>query len=359
MDDQTGVTPGPREFSVRAVDLSLAGGMRASADVARAAEAMSCGALWTAEIRSDPFLQAVPALAASSTLQVGTGIVVAFARSPMTIAQEATDLQDFSDGRFILGLGSQIRTHITKRFSMPWGRPVEQMGELIGAIRAIWAHWYDREVLDFRGRYYQITFNSEIVRVSPTWPVRPPIHLAGVGPQMTALAGDVADGFISHSFVTERFMREVVMPRLTTGRRAQQPDYDVLLSCNAVVPTEHESLEAGLDRVRGQVAMYGSTPAYRVVLDLHGLGALHEELHRLSKQGHWAEMARLVDDETLALFAVWGEPREVARELHRRYGDVATRLQLPFTAAPAAAELADLLGAGAKVTSSGPAVTHG
>ena len=359
MDDRASVTPGPSPFSVRAVDLLLDGGMKASADVARSAEAMSCGALWAAEIRADPFLQAVPALAATSRLRVGTGVVVAFARSPMTIAQEATDLQDFSDGRFILGLGSQIRTHITKRFSMPWGQPIEQMAELIAAIRAIWAHWYDREVLDFRGKHYQITFNSEIVRMTPTWTVRPPIHLAGVGPKMTALAGEIADGFISHSFVTERFMREVVVPRLTTGRRAQQPDYDVMLSCNAVVPTQDESLEAGLDRIRGQVAMYGSTPAYRVVLDLHGLGDLHEDLHRLSKQGRWSEMAGLVDDGTLALFAVWGEPSEVARELHRRYGDVATRLQLPFAAGAAAAELAGLLGERAEVASSGAAVSHG
>ncbi|CAA9222334.1 MAG: F420-dependent oxidoreductase [uncultured Acidimicrobiales bacterium] len=340
------------QYAVRYVDLSHEGGMKASADVATVAEDMACGALWTAEVRSDAFLQAVPALAATTTLRVATGIVIGFARSPMTIAQEATDLQDFSDGRFILGLGSQIRTHVTKRFSMPWGKPVEQMAELLASIRAIWSHWYDGDVLDFRGQYYRITFNSDVVRVRPTCPTRPPIHIAAVGPRMTSLAGEAADGFIGHSFVTERYMRDVVLPRLTAGARAKEPDYDVVVLANAVVPTRHESVEQGLERVRAQVAMYGSTPAYRGVLDIHGLGDLHEELHRLSKLGRWDDMARLVDDETLGLFTVWGEPAEVARELYRRYGNVATRLRVPFAAATAAAELVDLVREGAKVGTS-------
>ena len=343
-------TDGPR-FAVRDVDLSHEGGMKASADIARAAEDMACGALWTAEVRADAFLQAVPALAATTSLHVATGIVIGFARSPMTIAQEATDLQDFSDGRFILGLGSQIRTHITKRFSMPWGKPVEQMAELLASIRAIWDHWYDGEVLDFRGQHYRFTFNSDVVRVRPTCPRRPPMHIAAVGPRMTALAGEAADGFIGHSFVTERYMREVVLPRLTAGARAKDPDYEVVMLANVIVPTPHESLERGLERIRAQVAMYGSTPAYRGVLDVHGLGDLHEELHRLSKLGRWDDMASIVDDETLGLFAVWGEPGDVARELHRRYGDVATRLRVPFAASAAAAELVDLVAHTAKVGS--------
>ncbi|MFT3852493.1 MAG: TIGR03617 family F420-dependent LLM class oxidoreductase [Ilumatobacteraceae bacterium] len=325
---------------LRSIDVSHTGGLTSAARNASAAEAAGCAGFWTAETRHDAFLQSVLALDATERLTVGTGIVIGFARSPMTIAQEATDLQDLSGGRFILGLGSQIRTHITKRFSMPWGKPVRQMSELIGAVRAIWAHWYEGARLDFRGEYYQHTFNSQAFRRRPAHAAPPPIHLAAVGPRMLQLAADEADGFISHSFLTERYLREEIVPILDRGVRARQPDFERVVTCNVVVDDGSEAARVRLDAVRASIALYGSTPAYRAVLDLHGLGALHEELHRLSRLDEWGQMATLIDDDVVDLFAVVGSRERVVDELLRRFGDVATRLRLPFGDRDLTADLA-------------------
>lgn len=330
-------------LTVRAVDVSHTDELKASRPVARLAEDLGCNALWTAETRHDAFLQAALALDATERLVVATGIVIGLARSPMTVAQEATDLQDLSDGRFVLGLGSQIKAHITKRFSMPWSQPVRQMSELMGAVRAIWAHWYDDEPLDFCGEHYQLTFNSTATRKRPSHPARPPIHLAAVGPRMLALAADEADGFISHSFVTERYYRHQIVPVLDRGVRSRDAAFERVLTCNVVVDDGSEAARARLEEVRASVAFYGSTPAYRPVLDLHGLGGLHEQLHTLSREDRWTEMTALVDDEVLELFAVVGGREQAADELLRRWGDVATRLRLPFHAADLTPVLAERL----------------
>lgn len=314
------------------VDLSASGGLATTARDAREAEEIGCTALWTAETGWDAFLAAVPAIEASTRLEVGTGVVIAFARSPMTIAQEAHDLQVHSGGRFVLGLGSQIKPHITKRFSMPWGRPVAQMREMVGAIRAIFSHWYDGERLDFRGEYYNHTFNAEpFRRVPPPGLAPPPIHLAAVGPRMTALAGEVADGYCSHSFITESYLREVALPQLAQGR-ARRPEssapFELVLTAS-VASGAGEQLEKAIHRARRAISLYGSTPAYRPVLDHHGLGDLHVELNRLTKQERWDEMPGLIDDATLDLFTPVGSPAEVADALVNRFGDLATRLRLP------------------------------
>jgi probable F420-dependent oxidoreductase len=329
------------------IDLSVSDGLRSARSDGQTAERLGCGGLWTAETNCDPFLAALPALTATTDLVVGSGVAIAFARSPMTIAQQAHDLHSFSGGRFILGLGSQIRTHITKRYSMPWGRPVAQMREMVGAVRAIFAHWYNGARLEFEGEYYRHTFNA--VPFRPTVPegLRPaPIHLAAVGPKMLELTGEVADGYLSHTFVTPGYLRDRVLPHLSAGRAKATAaqlgsPFDIVLGAFAAVGTG-EDLERRIGVARQRIALYASTPAYRVVLDHHGIGALHEELHALSRDHRWGEMAQLIDDEVLDLFTVVGEPKEAAVELLARYGASATRIRLASDDVALAEALLDL-----------------
>jgi probable F420-dependent oxidoreductase len=314
------------------VDVSHVGGLDRARDAALEAERLGVDALWTAETKHDAFLESALALVDTHRLQVATGIVIALARSPMTIAQEATDLQDLSAGRFVLGLGSQVRAHITKRFSMPWDKPVAQMREMVGAIRAIWAHWYDDQPLEFRGDYYQHTFNSSAFQRRPSYPTPPPIHLAAVGPLMVKLAASAADGFISHSFVTEEYLRTAIAPLLDEGERGGNDDFDRVVTCNVVIAPAGPERDRQLDQMRSQVALYASTPAYAPVLELHDLGQLHMTLHRMSRENRFDEMGALIDDDVLDLFCVWGDPAEAASALLERFGDQATRLRLPASA---------------------------
>ena len=318
---------------VRRIDLSHVGGLDRAGPAALAAEGCGADTLWTAETKHDAFLESALALAATERIEVATGIVIALARNPMTIAQSATDLQDLSSGRFVLGLGSQVRAHITKRFSMPWVKPVAQMREMIEATRAIWSHWYDGEPLDYRGEHYQHTFNSTAFRRLPTHPTPPPIHLAAVGPLMVKLAANSADGFISHSFVTEEYLRTAIAPVLDAGERGAADDYDRVITCNVVIGQPGPELDRQLDQVRSQVALYGSTPAYAPVLEMHDLVDLHQTLHRMSRENRFDEMGALIDDDVLSLFCVCGTLDDAATDLLNRFGDQATRLRLPAGAA--------------------------
>jgi probable F420-dependent oxidoreductase len=346
-----------------AIDLSVTDGLYTAAQDAGTAENLGCAGLWTAETTCDPFLPAAPALAASDDLMVGTGVAIAFARSPMTIAQQAHDLHAVSGGRFVLGLGSQIRTHITKRYSMPWGRPIPQMRDMIGALRAIFAHWYDGDRLEFEGEYYRHTFNAEPFRPRVPAGLRPPpIHLAAVGPRMTALAGEVADGYVSHSFTTASYLVDRVLPALAEGRarRVSVTDGDTFdVTLPALTATGRGAdLENAIERAKRTIAIYGSTPAYRGVLDHHGLGALQDELHALSRAGRWSEMPGLIEDQILELFAVVGEPTEVAAVLLTRFGPWVTRLRLPAGETALASSLLDLTASGGATAALAQAEPH-
>jgi probable F420-dependent oxidoreductase len=249
----------------------------------------------------------------------------------MTIAQEAHDLQALSGGRFILGLGSQIKPAITRRYSMPWSKPVAQMREMTGAIRAIFDHWYEGRRLDFRGEYYHLTFNAEPFKPKTPVPHAPPIFLAGVGPLMTAMAGEMGDGYITHRFITESFVREVTLPALARGmdRRADRPEQlTIVVTIHVAVGEDPVSLRAAREQARRLIAFYGTTPSYRPVLDHHGLGHIHEKLNHLSHEGRWDELDDVVDDDVLDLFVPSGTADEVAREVLRRYGDVADHIWL-------------------------------
>jgi probable F420-dependent oxidoreductase len=310
-----------------------------SAQSARDAEEAGYDGAWTAETSHDPFLACLLAAEHTERLEVGTSIAVAFARSPMTLAQTANDLQSFSQGRFILGLGSQIKPHIEKRFSMPWSKPAARMREFISAMRAIWDCWHNDTKLAFRGDFYTHTLMTPFFNPGPNQYGTPKVFLAGVGELMTEVAGEVCDGFICHGFTTERYLREVTLPALERGRAKAgktMDGFEITGPSFVVTGTTEEELAKARQGTKQQIAFYGSTPAYRGVLDLHGWGGLQDELNALSKQGKWVEMGELIDDEILTTFAVVGEPEEVAPELLKRYGDCITRINFytPYKSDP-------------------------
>lgn len=300
-------------------------------DAATRGEQAGYAALWTAETQHDPFVTLTLAATVTRRAQLGTAIALAFARNPMSLAVQANDLQTISGGRLLLGLGSQIKTHITRRFSMPWSQPAARMREYVLALRAIWACWNDGSRLSFRGDFYTHTVMTPFFSPGPSPFGPPPVLLAGVGPVMTAVAGEVADGFLCHGFTTERYLREVTLPALAEGRQRAvgSPDgFEVAGSPMVATGRTEEELAAAVAGVRSQIAFYGSTPAYRPVLERHGWGPLADELHTLSRTGRWDDMAALIDDDVLAAFAVVAEPAGVAPELARRYGDIMTRMTL-------------------------------
>ena len=308
-------------------------GFEPAGAVAQAVEAESAGydGIWSAETGHDPFLPLVLAAEHTERLQVGTGIAVAFARNPMTLAMTANDLQTQSGGRFMLGLGSQIKPHIEKRFSMPWSHPAPRMRELILAIRAIWASWSDGSRLAFRGEYYRHTLMTPMFDPGPNSYGNPPVFLAGVGALMTEVAGEVADGFLAHAFTTERYLREATLPALERGLATSGRDRSAVeISYPGMVVTgvDDESFAHAVAATRKQLAFYGSTPAYRPVLDLHGWGDLQTELNTLSKRGAWDDMAGLVDDEMLHTFAVVGRLDTIAATIRARFGGLVDRFNL-------------------------------
>jgi probable F420-dependent oxidoreductase len=310
------------------------------ADAAIRAEASGYDGVWTAETAHDPFLPIAIAAGATEKLEFGTGIAVAFARNPMNLAVLANDLQLLTKGRFMLGLGSQIKPHITKRFSMPWSHPAPRMRELILAIRAIWSTWETGEKLDFRGEFYTHTLMTPFFVPGKNPHGNPKILLAAVGELMTEVAGEVADGLLCHAFTTERYIREVTLPALKRGsdRANRVGDAVELFIVPFVVTgtTEEEFARSAVD-IRQRIAFYGSTPSYRPVLELHGWGDLQSELRTMSKAGQWREMGELIDDEMLKTFAVVGEPDQLAELIIARYGDFASRLCLPEIAGGSAA----------------------
>lgn len=301
---------------------------KAGADAAEA-EDFGYDGIWIPETSRDPFLPLVLAAEHTTTLEIGTSIAVAFARSPMTTANTAYDLNQYSNGRFILGLGSQIKPHITKRFSMEWSQPAARMREFVLAMRAIWNSWMADEALDFRGDFYTHTLMTPFFNPGPSDAGVPRVFLAGVGPLMTAVAGEVCDGFFCHGFTTEKYLREVTLPALAAGRAKAGKTMEGFEVCGpsfVVTGNTEEELEAAKAGTRQQIAFYGSTPAYRTVLDCHGWGDLQTELNHMSKQGKWKEMGGLITDEILETFAVVGEPEAIGPELQKRYGDVISRL---------------------------------
>ena len=306
---------------------------------ARELEELGYDGLLTAETGHDAFLPIALAAEHTERIELATGIAVAFARTPMVLAYTANDLHQMSKGRFVLGLGSQIKPHIEKRFSMPWSHPARRMREYVLALQAIWSAWNDGTPLKFEGEFYKHTLMTPFFAPSPNPYGAPKVFLAAVGQMMTEVAGEVADGIIIHGFTTERYVKEVTMPAIERGLKTAGRDrssFQVSGPLFVVTGTTDEEIAAASTGVRQQIAFYGSTPAYRGVLELHGWGDLQTELNALSKQGKWVEMGELIDDEILNTFAVVAEPAGVAVELKRRYGGVVDRCSFyaPYKADP-------------------------
>ncbi len=295
---------------------------------ARRGEREGYDALWAPETGHDPLLILAQAASATERVQLGTGIVVAFGRSPLITATMANDVQLLSKGRLLLGLGSQIRPHIEKRYSMPWSRPAARMREYILAMRAIWSCWNEGTRLAFRGEFYRHTLMTPFFSPAPN-PYGPPrVFLAAVGELMTEVAGEVADGLLVHPFTTERYLREVTLPALARGLAAAGRDrstYQISLSGMVVVGDTEDERRANAESTRRQIAFYASTPAYRGVLELQGWGDLQPRLSDLARAGQWDAMSALVDDEMLDAFCVRAPSGDVAPAIEARFGDVVDR----------------------------------
>jgi probable F420-dependent oxidoreductase len=322
-------------------------GMAMAADLAtvpgraREIEALGYDGLFTAETQHDPFFPLLLAAEHTERLELGTGIAVAFPRSPMHLANIGHDLNLYSKGRFILGLGSQIKAHIEKRFSSTWSHPAPRMRELILAMHAIWRCWNEGETLRFEGEFYRHTLMTPFFAPRPC-PYGPPkVFVAAVGEKMTEVVGEVADGMFCHGFTTEKYLREATLPAIERGlAKAGRKRSDVQLAGSVfmITGTDDEERAKADAAVRQQIAFYGSTPAYRPVLEAHGWGGLQDELNALSKQGQWEEMGRRITDEVLDAFAVSGSPTELPGLVRARYGDLYDRLSFyaPYRTDPEA-----------------------
>lgn len=300
------------------------------AETAAAAESIGFDALWTSETQHDPFLPLALIAQHTSRLAFGTAVAIAFARSPTVLAHTAWDLAAASGGRFHLGLGTQVRPHIERRFGMAWPEsPTGALREYIEAMRAVWRAWQQGERLNQRGEYYRLSLMSPFFSPPPIDTPEIPVYLAGVNRAMCRLAGECADGLHAHPLHSVEYLRQRVLPAIREGadRAGREPGRVALSVSVFTVSTPGEA-----DFVRSQIAFYASTPSYRPVMDLHGWGVLAERLSGLARRGAWAEMAAQIDDDILRTFAVVEEAGRLGEELRRRYNGVASRLTLyrPF-----------------------------
>jgi probable F420-dependent oxidoreductase len=300
------------------------------------AEKLGYDGFGAAETRHDVFTALALAARATSRIELQSSIAVAFARNPMTVAVNANDLQLISGGRFQLGLGSQVKAHIERRFAMPWGQPAARMEEFLGAVRAIWHAWATGERLLFRGEFYRHTLMTDFFDPGPNPHGNPPLLLAAVGERMTTVAGRVADGLLVHPLTSTAYLREKTVPAVREARGGDLGGFTLGLSALVVLGADEESRRAADRAVRGQIAFYASTPSYRPVLELHGWGDLADRLNTLSRRQAWDEMASAIDDDVLDTFAVAGDAATVAAGLRERFGDLIDRISfyLPYPADP-------------------------
>jgi probable F420-dependent oxidoreductase len=285
-------------------------------EVAKGAEQAGFDALWSSETQHDPFLPLALVSEHTERLRFGTSVAIGFARSPATLAYTAWDLADASNGRFILGLGTQVKPHIERRFGMPWPEsPVGKLRELIEAVRAFWHAWQSGERLNHRGEHYKLTLMTSFFNPGPIDHPDIPIYIAGVNTGLARLAGEVADGFHAHVYHSPRYLEEVIRPGIEAGaRKASRSTDKIRLSTTIFAVTRPEES----DFVRSQIAFYASTPTYRSVMELHGWEETADQLQGLARKGAWEEMAKLIDDEMLDAFAAVCEPNELPRMLAKR-----------------------------------------
>ncbi len=296
----------------------------AIAEHAAAAERGGASGFLVPETRYDPFVSLGLAATTTERIEIGTSVAIAFARTPMTVAVSAYGLQRLSGGRMVLGLGSQIRPHVTKRYSMPWSQPAARMREFVSALRAIWTSWQEGTRLDFRGDFYTHTLMTPMFDPGPLASGPPRVLVAGVGPRMVAAAAEVGDGLLCHPLSSPAYLREDVMPALADAHDTFEVGGMALVATGR---TEDER-RAAAAAVRAQIAFYASTPAYLPILERHGWTGLHEELHELSTRKAWTTMAERIDDEVLDTFAIVGEPDRVGALVRERFDGLLDRVSL-------------------------------
>jgi len=303
---------------------------------ARALEAAGFDSLARAENNHDPFLPLALAAEHTQRIELMTSIVVAFGRTPMALATIAHDLNAMSSGRFILGLGSQVKGHIERRFAMPWSAPAARMREYVQALHAIWDNWYDGKPLDFRGEFYSHTLMTPRFTPEDKAYGRPKVAIAAVGPLMTQAAAEVADAVILHRFTTERYLREVTLPAIEGALAVSgRPRSAFEINYPPFTAVVHDDAEraAARQRISAQVAFYASTPAYRRVLELHGWGELQTEMQAYVKADRWSEMGAMIDDQVFGAFAVVGDARQVADALVARCAGAIDRISVDLPGA--------------------------
>ena len=306
-----------------------------AAEVARSAEALGFAALWAPETAHNPFLPLAIAAEHTTRIRLGTAVAIAFPRSPMVTAQIAWDLAAFSRGRFILGLGTQVRAHIERRFSASFEHPVERLRDYILALRAIWQSFQGNGRLNYRGQFYQHTLMAPFFNPGKIDHPTVPVYIAGVNERLAQLAGELCDGFHAHPLNSAKYLREHLRPHIAEGaRKAGRDPVACVLAGSPLVITglDREGTERMRAFVRQQIAFYGSTPTYRPVLECHGWGEVGERLSQLAAQQRWADMPGLVSDEMLAAFAVEAAPGDLGAALRQRYDGLLDRISLymPF-----------------------------
>ncbi|MCA8927057.1 MAG: TIGR03617 family F420-dependent LLM class oxidoreductase [Alphaproteobacteria bacterium] len=296
-------------------------------------EALGFDGVWTFEAAHDPFLPLVLAAAATEKLEIGTNITVAFARSPFAVAQTAWDLQKASGGRFNLGLGTQVRAHVERRFSMPFDRPAARITDYIRCVRAVWDTFQTDARPAYDGEFYRFRLINPFFNPGPLEHPRIPIWLAGVNERMCRAAGEVADGFHVHPVHSVGYLRDVIRPAIAAGAASagrQASDVALYAPVFAVTGETPEQRAESEAEVRRQISFYGSTPNYRAVLEYLDCGHIAKELSALVRQGEFEAMARLVPDALLDAIAISAAPADLGRALRERYEGVLDRVSLYF-----------------------------
>jgi probable F420-dependent oxidoreductase len=308
------------------------GYLKSAGETARAAESLGFAGFWTNETKHDAFLPLAIAANETESIELGTSVAIAFSRSPMEVAQTAWDLQDLSGGRFILGLGTQVKAHVKRRFSMPWDKPVARLREYIGALRAIWDSFQTDESLGFEGEFYRHTLMTPFFNPGPIEHPDVPIYVAGVNTALARLAGELCDGFHVHPFHSPEYVRRTVKPAIVQGaQKVGRDPGEIELATSVFVITGEESGEQR-EKMRTQISFYASTPTYRTVLEAHGWEEVGERLGKLARDKRWEEMPELITDEMLRAFAIEAAPGEVGDALKERYDGFIDRVSLymPF-----------------------------
>jgi probable F420-dependent oxidoreductase len=297
-------------------------------------EALGFDGVVSAETAHDPFFPLLLAAEHTKRLRLKTGVAIAFARTPMTMANVAHDLNAYSKGRFTLGIGSQVKPHIERRFSMPWSHPARRMREFIEAMKAIFATWYEKKPLQFKGEFYSHTLMTPFFTPTDIAHGPPQIALAAVGPLMTQAGGAAADMLSLHGFTTEAYLRNTTLPQVRAGETsAGRPEGSCRLHLGPFIVTGTD--EAGFKKARRvaaeRISFYASTPAYRGVLEEHGWGDLQPKLQTMTREGRWSEMGALITDEMVKAFSVVGEVRDIGPQIWKRYGDIVADFGLSST----------------------------